>query len=152
MDYLSNCFSFKETQACTKLIQYAPGANLGFNNCDVFNVRFRNVRINPAYTIKASDFIASDGTRVLVSGTMQKVYTLLFDYMNELGHDVVAAILMSKIVYIGTDLATISSAPRYFMLPQDYTPEWDKDGKLNLAMGRVQMIEYNQVKFTTNCG
>lgn len=152
LDYLSNCFSFKETQPCTKLVQYNTGDNISFNNCEVFYMRFRNLRINPAYNIKASDFIASDGTRVLVSGAMQKVYTLLFDYMNELGHDVVAAILMSKTVYIGTDLATISSAPRYFMLAQDYTPEWEKDGKLNLAMGRVQMIEYNQVKFTTNCG
>lgn len=152
LDYLSNCFTYQESIPCSKIVQYAPGANLGFNDCDIFNMRFRNLRITPSYNIKASDFIGSDGTRVLISGTMQKVYVLLFDYMGELAHDVVAAMLMSKVVYIGTDLATLpTDGIRYFLIPQDYQPEWDKDGKLNLAMGRIQMIEYNQVKFTTNC-
>ena len=155
LDYLSNCFTFKESVPCSKLIVAYPGVNMGFNstNCS-FSIqqRFRNLRIIPNYKINASDFIGSDGTRVLISGTMQKVYTLLFDYMDELAHDVVAALLMCKVVDIIEDGSSdINNAKRYFLIPQDYQPEWEKDGKLNIAMGRINMIEYDQVKFTTNC-
>lgn len=154
-DYLSNCFSYSESIPCTKMIYANAHNNLGFNmdNCP-FSIqqRFRIVRITPHYKIAATDFIASDGTRVLVSGTMQKFYTLLFDYMGEVAHDVVAAILMSKEVYIYDTLAGITTlGTRYFVVPQDYTPEWEKDGKLNLAMGRIEIMEYNQVKTVTNC-
>lgn len=112
----------------------------------------RAVRIIPTYKVTSSDFIGSDGTRTLVSGSGQKIYTILFDYMDELSHDVIMTLLLCKVVWIGTAINTVATNDnRYFLIPQDYTPEWEKDGKLNLAMGRVQMIEYNQVKFTTNC-
>ena len=72
--------------------------------------------------------------------------------MDELSHDVVMTLLLCKVVWIGDTIATVATNDnRYFLIPQDYTPEWDKDGKLNLAMGRIQAIQFNQVKFTTNC-
>jgi hypothetical protein len=155
LDYLSNCFSYAETIPCSKVIHALPGANLGFNtlNCNfAITQRFRIVRITPTYKISANDFITSDSIRLLISGSGQKFYTLLFDYMGELAHDVVMTLLLSRFVYIGDTYSTVTTAGiRYFLLPQDYQPEWDKDGKLNLAMGRIQMLEYNQVHFTTNC-
>lgn len=154
LDYLSNCFTFSESIPCSKLIYGLAGENLGFaDNCGfAISKRFRAVRIIPSYNIKSTDFIGSDGTRILISGTGQKIYTILFDYMDELSHDVVMTLLLSKTIWIGEDYATVTTeGTRYFLIPQDYQPEWDKDGKLNLAMGRIQAIEYNQVKFTTNC-
>lgn len=153
-DYLSNCFTYSETVPCSKLIYGFPGENLGFNsNCSFAIVkRVRAVRIIPTYKVTSSDFIGSDGTRTLISGTGQKIYTILFDYMDELSHDVVMTLLLTKIVWIGDTLATVATNDnRYFLIPQDYQPEWDTNGKLNLAMGRIQAIQFNQVKFTTNC-
>lgn len=153
-DYLSNCFTYSESVPCSKLIYAFPGENLGFNsNCSFAIVkRVRAVRIIPTYKVTSSDFIGSDGTRTLISGSGQKIYTILFDYMDELSHDVIMTLLLCKVVWIGTAIATVATNDnRYFLIPQDYTPEWDKDGKLNLAMGRIQAIQFNQVKFTTNC-
>lgn len=155
LDYLSNCINYKAVHDCTKLIHAQPGQNLGFDSTFGFALvqRFRVVKIIPNYDIKASDFIGSDSTRTLISGTGQKAYTLLFDYMGELAHDTVFSFVMSKIVYIGDSYADIfNTGKRYFIIPQNYQPEWDKDGKYNLAMGRIQIIEYDQIKFTTNCG
>jgi hypothetical protein len=153
-DYLSNCFVYSESVPCSKVIYAFPGENLGFNsNCSFAIVkRVRAVRIIPTYKVTSSDFIGSDGTRTLVSGSGQKIYTILFDYMDELSHDVIMTLLLCKVVWIGTAINTVATNDnRYFLIPQDYTPEWDKDGKLNLAMGRIQAIQFNQVKFTTNC-
>jgi hypothetical protein len=73
--------------------------------------------------------------------------------MGEVAHDVVMTLILSREVYFGDDYATVTSTgTRYFILPQDYQPEWDKDGKQNLAMGRILAMEQDQVKFTTNCG
>lgn len=155
-DYLSNCFTYQQSIPCTKMFYANAGNNLGFNmnNCP-FSItqRFRIVRITPTYKIAANDFIGSDGTRVLVSGTMQKFSTFLFDYMDEVAHDVVAAIIMSKEVFVADDFASITIVgKRYFVLPQDYTPEYDdKDGKYNLSRGRIEVMEYDQVKTVTNC-
>lgn len=156
VDYYSNCFNYLESHPCSKVIYTLPGENLGFNtNRCSFEIvqRFRILRINPSYKISGNDFIASDGTRLLISGQGNKVYTLLFDYMDEVAHDVVQTIILSKEVWIGDDYLTVTTnGTRYFVIPQDYTPEWEKNGKLNLAMGRIELIEYDQVKFTTNCG
>lgn len=153
-DYLSNCFTYSESVPCSKLIYAFPGENLGFNSTCSFAIvkRVRAVRIIPTYKVTSSDFIGSDGTRTLISGSGQKIYTILFDYMDELSHDVIMTLLLCKVVWIGTAINTVATNDnRYFLIPQDYTPEWDKDGKLNLAMGRIQAIQFNQVKFTTNC-
>lgn len=155
LDYTSNCFNYRADHPCSKVIYAVPHNDLGFNtdNCPfAIQQRFRIVRITPHYLVQGSDFISSDGTRYLVSGTMQKVSVLLFDYMDEISHDVVAAILMSRTIYIGDTVLNINNdGIRYFALAQNYTPEWEKNGKLNLAMGRIEIIEYDQVKFSTNC-
>lgn len=155
LDYTSNCFNYRADHPCSKVIYAVPHNDLGFNtdNCPfAIQQRFRIVRITPHYLVQGSDFISSDGTRYLVSGTMQKVSVLLFDYMDEIAHDVVAAILMSRTIYIGDTVLNINNdGIRYFALAQNYTPEWEKNGKLNLAMGRIEIIEYDQVKFATNC-
>lgn len=155
LDYTSNCFNYRADHPCSKVIYAVPHNDLGFNtdNCPfAIQQRFRIVRITPHYLVQGSDFISSDGTRYLVSGTMQKVSVLLFDYMDEIAHDVVAAILMSRTIYIGDVTLNIANdGIRYFALAQNYTPEWEKNGKLNLAMGRIEIIEYDQVKFSTNC-
>lgn len=156
-DYLSNCFNYAESHDCTKFIYADPGDNLGFKttNC-TFSIqsRFRIVRITPQYKIAASDFISSDGTRLLISGTMQKFYVLLFDRMDEIAHDVVAGMIMCQEVRIDdTALGASTTGKRYFILPQTYTPEYvDKNGQYNLSQGRIEILEYDQVKFTTNCG
>ena len=155
LDYLSNCISYVENIPCSKMIYAVPGENLGFaDNCGfAITKRFRSLRIVPNYKITASDFIGSDGTIELVSGTGMKVYTLLFDYMDELGHDVILSIILSKTVYIGDDYATVATeGTRYFIVAQDYIPEWtDQDQRQNGARGRIQIIQYDQIKFTTNC-
>lgn len=154
-EIFSNCFNYKEEWECSKMIYAIPGENLGFNSDFGFAIaqRFKILRITPSYKVTGSDFIGSDGTRTLISGTGQKLYTLLFDYMDDAAHDVVMSILLCKEIYIATDYTNITNEGiRYFAIPQDYTPEWDKDQKLNLAMGRILILEYDQVKFTTNCG
>lgn len=155
LDYLSNCISYVESIPCSKIVYALPGENLGFaDNCGfAISKRFRSLRIVPNYKITASDFIGSDGTIELISGTGMKVYTLLFDYMDELGHDVVMSIILSRSVYIGDDYATVATeGTRYFIVAQDYVPEWtDQDQRQNGARGRIQIIQYDQIKFTTNC-
>lgn len=156
IDYYSTCFNYSANHPCTKLIYALPGENLGFGPGTQIHFRVRGVKIIPTYKVSpSSDYIGSDSTRTLISGTGQKVYTLLFDYMDEPAHDVVMTLLLSQQIYITESVAGLADETqykRYFAIPQDYTPEWDKDGKLNLAMGRIQLIEYDQVKFTTNCG
>lgn len=155
LDYLSNCFSYQESFDCTKLIYALPGENIGFNTTCDFEIhqRFRVLRITPEYNVDASDFIGSDSTRTLISGTGQKFYTLYFDYMGEVGHDMIMTFMLSKFVYIGDQYTGIvTSGKRYFVLPQRYIPEWDKNGKMNLAMGRILIMEQDQVRLTTNCG
>jgi hypothetical protein len=155
LDYLSNCITFQESFPCSKLVYALPGNNLGFGGDCGFSItkRFDALKIVPNYKISANDFISSDGTRALISGNGQKFYTFLFDYMDELGHDVVMTLILSPDVYIGDDYITITTdGTKYFILPQDYTPEWtDQNQTLNGARGRIQAMEYNQVKFTTNC-
>lgn len=156
LDYLSNCISFQESFPCSKLFYATQGINSEFltDVCGFAIVkRFNSLRIVPNYKISAADFISSDSTRTLISGTGQKFSTFLFDYMDELGHDVIMTLLLSRIVYIGDDYATVlTEGKRYFLQPQDYTPEYvDQNQSLNGSRGRIQAVEYDQVKFTTNC-
>jgi len=137
---VSNCFSLYDSQECAKLVQgyqNSTSAKLGFEfengNNFRLSARYRVLSFNPFYPVDADDYSYSSGMKNLNYAAREKYWEVLFDYMDESALDAVTAMMLC-------DVFTINGT-RYFVRPEDFKPEWNKDGRQRLAQLRVVMRE-----------
>jgi hypothetical protein len=143
--WLSNCFSIKTEHDCAKLVEgyetpapeqthYANGfvfhnQPLLFPSTFKLSQRLRVLKFNPHYPTDTEDYQPSDSSRKLVSSRREKYYDILFDYMDESALDALTAEVLCNHFYI--------DGVEYFVKPEDFKPEWDKDGRQRLAQVRM---------------
>lgn len=145
----SNCFCYCEKYDCTKVItSYAYGHAHGFYfpapNAEsqpdfLLRQRVRALSFNPTYPSAADIQIYSNGDDELTFSQRKKYKTLHLDRADEAVHDCVSIQLLLSHLYI--------DAERYVAKKQDYTPEWDKDGRKKMAQARVEVAKKNNNTF-----
>lgn len=134
---ISNCLNFAITQQCAKVVEgYADGAknDLGFYfSPDNFRLsaRYKVLKFNPYYPVEAEDYKYSDGNRRIIYAEREKFYEVLFDYIDEDALDSLTAMFLCEVFTV--------DGVQYYVKPEDFKPEWAKDGGQMLAQLRVQM-------------
>jgi hypothetical protein len=106
-------------------------------------LRAKILSINPNYTQEEEDYLFSSGVRNITASQAEKYWTMVFNYADEITHDVIAALINCRSVYV-------DNVEMYFK-KGNYQPEWDKDGRQALAQSRVEAKQKNRAIFNTNC-
>ncbi len=145
--YESNCLSWQQSQDCTTLLKGTCDSDfdLGFcfqQNADV-HVRLRVLQFNPLYQQEEEDYLYSDGTRAITYSQSEKYKTFLFDYVDEVTHDTINAI-------INCDHVTFDGV-EYYIKKGQYSPDWNKDGRQKLAQSRIEGKIKDRTIFNKNC-
>lgn len=141
--------NYKETHDCTKLFMaYSEGDALDFNfgyQGNMFRLysRLRTLYFNPSYPIDAQDYEFSSGISQRIYATKKKKYELLFDYMDEYAHDVIALMIVCDTMIIDN--------VQYIADAKDYEPEWAERGKRNLAQSIIELQKSDGILFNRNC-
>jgi hypothetical protein len=141
VNQFTNCFNIAGSQECAKQIEgYALSSAVknGFyhhTNGTGFKLsaRYRFLKFNPLYPTESEDYTYSNGRRELIYSSREKYWEGLFDYMDEDALDAITASMLSEVFTI--------DGIRYYVKPEDFKPEWAKDGTQRLAQLRVQMRE-----------
>jgi len=97
----------------------------------------RFLKFNPSYPVNSDDYKFSSGTQSLTYASREKFYDGLLDYADETFHD-------SFSTQVLCDSFTIDTVA-YFVKPDDYKPEWDKDGRQRLAQARIQLSKKTSI-------
>ena len=141
--YKSNCISISDNVGCTKLFEgytngYKQMQGLLFPSPDggttipfKISERVRFLKFNPFYPRDTESYNFSDGTKRNTYSMREKYYEGLLDYADETLHDAVSAQIDCDIFEIDGD--------QFYVRGEDYKPEWDKDGRMNLAQSRIQL-------------
>lgn len=139
----SNCLCYCQAYECTKMIRsYAHGHAHGFyfpflggEPIFMLQQRLRALSFNPSYPTATEVQAYSDGNDELTHSARKKYKTLHLDRASETVHDCMSIQLILSHLYVDRD--------RYVAKKQDYTPEWDKDGRKKLAQARVELAKKN---------
>lgn len=134
VSYLSNCFIVAQEHPCAKQVigsGDSSTASLGFLwSSFQLSHRVRFLKFNPEYPIESDDYQFSEGSRLLIFAKREKYYTAVVDQADENFHDTFSTqILCSSFTIDGVS---------YFIKPNNYKPEWNKDGRNNLAQARLE--------------
>lgn len=131
--YISNYFEVKEEHDCAKLIVASgTGTTHGFLwGGFSLSHRVRFIKFSPEYPIDADDYEFSDGSRYTIFAKREKYYTGLLDIADENFHDT----LSTQIICENFAIDGVS----YFVKPENYKPDWNKDGRNNLAQARIEL-------------
>jgi len=143
--------NYTSQHPCTKRIRaWADGVALGFNfgnNGNIFMLiqRFRTLYMTPTYPISGEDYTYSTGTKKRIYASVEKHYEMLFDYMDEYGHDTMGNGM------IPCDIFEIDGV-EYLVIFKDYEPNWAERGKRNLAQSTIEVQKrIEKVLFNRNC-
>ena len=137
---VSNCLALADDHDCAKRViaDCYPGSGdpvvkYGFAFDGVFKLdqQVRFLKFNPTYPVDSDDYKFSSGRRALTSAKREKFYEGLCDYADETFHDAFSTQILC-------DTLTIDTV-EYFVNPEDYKPEWDKDGRQRLAQARIEL-------------
>lgn len=138
---ISNCITFSTVQECAKQVEgYSDGEknDLGFYfSPENFRLssRYKVLKFNPYYPVESEDYRYSDGYRKLIYAEREKFYEVLFDYIDEDALDALTAMFLCEVFTV--------DGVQYYVKPEDFKPEWAKDGGQMLAQLRVQMRKVN---------
>jgi len=105
--------------------------------------RLRMTWFAPKYAVKGEDYFYSTGEFKKLYAERQKLRTALFDYVDENTHDCIS-------LQLNCDDVTIDGV-EYFVPTKDYTPEWESNGRRNLAQSRIELQYKTDVLFNKNC-
>jgi len=135
---VSNCLAISTEHDCAKRVigDCYSGSDVvkyGFMFDGTFRLdqMARFLKFNPSYPINSDDYKFSSGTQSLTYASREKFYDGLLDYADETFHD-------SFSTQILCDSFTVDTVA-YFVKPDDYKPEWDKDGRQRLAQARIEL-------------
>lgn len=92
--------------------------------------------VNPDYPQDSSDYLYSEGTKSRLSAQSEKSFNMLTGAINETAHDAMRIQLSCQNFFIGDDVAT---SERWYQLPGDYNPDWNKNAESALAIGRFEI-------------
>lgn len=157
--YQSNCITYgnmiegvpawegsKLFTACNE-----EGESMGF----VWDTGFRLVSrlfadiINPTMpTKKEETYLFSDGRLKRVYAELSKKFDLVIHEVDEQTHDCIATMLKCDQLWIDSS-DTLTN--RYVCLDNEYSPEWDKKGELQIVAARTEITPYENSIFNTNC-
>lgn len=147
-EYCSNCLSWQQVHNCTKVLVGEPATSVinsvGFNFTHfILQNRLRILSFNPSYFQEEEDYLFSDGRRQITYSQSEKYKTLLFDYVDEVTHDNINALInSSSLTMEGTEL---------YVKKGEYAPDWDKDGRQKTAQSRIQAKVKDNTIFNTLC-
>lgn len=141
---VSNCIALSTQHDCAKRVigdcySGSDVVKFGFMFDGSFRLdqMARFLKFNPSYPVNSDDYKFSSGTQSLTYASREKFYDGLLDYADETFHD-------SFSTQILCDSFTIDAVP-YFVKPDDYKPEWDKDGRQRLAQARIQLSKKTSI-------
>lgn len=143
---VSNCLSLADDHDCAKRViaDCYPGSGdpvvkygFAFNGVFRLDQQVRFLKFNPTYPVDSDDYKFSSGRRALTSAKREKFYEGLCDYADETFHD-------SFSTQILCDTLTIDTV-EYFVNPEDYKPEWDKNGQQRLAQARIELSKKTSI-------
>ena len=141
---VSNCLAVSTEHDCAKRIigDCYSGSDVvkyGFMFDGSFRLdqMARFLKFNPSYPVNSDDYKFSSGTQSLTYASREKFYDGLLDYADETFHD-------SFSTQVLCDSFTIDTVA-YFVKPDDYKPEWDKDGRQRLAQARIQLSKKTSI-------
>jgi hypothetical protein len=150
--YLStNYINFKKTGwDCTKLVEsWNDGYAFGFYFGDIANPdfkltqRLRVLAFNPVYRNAGEEYLYSSGNTGRSFAQSQKARTAWFDYMDEYAHDCTRTQLLGQKLFI--------EGYAFYYPTEDYEPEWNENGRYNLAQSRVTVF-HEEAIFGSACG
>jgi hypothetical protein len=150
--YLStNYINFKKTGwECTKLVEsWNDGYAFGFYFGDIANPdfkltqRLRVLAFNPVYRNAGEEYLYSSGNSGRSYAQSQKARTAWFDYMDEYAHDCTRTQLLGQKLFI--------EGYAFYYPTEDYEPEWNENGRYNLAQSRVTVF-HEEAIFGSACG
>ena len=141
--YESNCINIAFEQDCAVLVEASCcGVALGFDFTDfTLRARYKALFMNPVAKNQNENYLTSAGAFIKSFSERQKIFDLLFNYVDEIAHDAINTALVC-------DTLTISDVD-YVWLEDSYKPDWDREGRLKLAQSRVQ-IERKEGHVTNN--
>lgn len=160
----SNCLNWRESHECTKhIVAYCEENSLGFNFGSTTYVgtgftlqeRFRIVNFNPTHDKDRNIQLDSAGAKKLVFAQNEKQYQMRFDYLDQRGHDVIAAMMDCDVIQINHGEIDAYPTPydlvkEYVCLTEDYEPEWAERGERNLAQSQIEITEVPSTIFNQN--
>jgi hypothetical protein len=150
--YLStNYINFKKTGwDCTKLVEsWNDGYAFGFYFGDIaspdfkLTQRLRVLAFNPVYRNAGEEYLYSSGNTGRSYAQSQKARTAWFDYMDEYAHDCTRTQLLGQKLFI--------EGYAFYYPTEDYEPEWNENGRYNLAQSRVTVF-HEEAIFGSACG
>lgn len=147
----SNCISIKDSHDCTALLTaYCNEPSLGFN-FTTFKLyqRLRTLFINPTSKNRNENYKFSDGTYYKNFAERDKVFDVLFDYVDEVAHDAIDTMLICDILKFQS--TGIPNNDEYIWLDDSYKPEWDSQGRMNIAQSRIQLLKKSGALTNSNC-
>jgi len=138
------------TWDCTKLVEsWNDGYAFGFYFGDIaspdfkLTQRLRVLAFNPVYRNAGEEYLYSSGNTGRSFAQSQKARTAWFDYMDEYAHDCTRTQLLGQKLFI--------EGYAFYYPTEDYEPEWNENGRYNLAQSRVTVF-HEEAIFGSACG
>lgn len=150
--YCSNCIDVKASHDCTKLIRaWSTCRAFGFNFIGngqgtgfFLQQRLPVLRFNPDFPFKDENDVDSNGKHSRQYAEIGDEWVMLFDDIGETEHRCLSRQLLMDTLQI--------DGKYYFFTDKDYKPDWDKDGRNNLAQSRITIRPLEDLTFNNNCG
>ena len=147
----SNYINYNRTGwDCTKVVEaWNDGYAFGFYFGDIaapdfkLTQRLRVLAFNPVYRNVGEEYLYSSGNTGRSYAQSQKARTAWFDYMDEYAHDCTRTQLLSQKLFIDNYA--------FYYPTEDYEPEWNENGRYNLAQSRVTVF-HEEAIFGSACG
>jgi hypothetical protein len=98
---------------------------------------------NPVYRNAGEEYLYSSGNTGRSYAQSQKARTAWFDYMDEYAHDCTRTQLLGQKLFI--------DGYAFYYPTEDYEPEWNENGRYNLAQSRVTVF-HEEAIFGSACG
>lgn len=151
--YTSECIKFAASHAKTRLMQaYCEHDAYGFdfvNTGFVFSQRMVMRSHAPMHEKSKQIYQFNSGNAMVGYAEDEKWTELYFGLASETAHDTVAAMIDFDHFTIGTIEA---DQTEYLVKPEDYIPEWPRDGSYNLAPSRINIrIKEGGQKYNRKC-
>lgn len=135
---------------CTKVVEsWSDNYAFGFYFGDIANPdftlyqRLRVLQFSPKYANETNEYLYSSGGRTRTFAQSQKYRDCWFDYVDEYTHDCIRTHLLNDKLFI--------DGYAFFYRTEEYEPEWNNNGKYNLAQSRVELIHEKAI-FGSFCG
>lgn len=145
--YCSNCMNIADSHDCTKLIT-------AHSSCDAFgfkfNIGFRLqqrlpvLKLSPIFPFKDVSDITSNGTHERNYAELGHGWEFIVDEVDETAHACLITQLLLR--YFRID------GVYYFFDDREYKPDFDKEGRHNLAQVRFELRKLIDLIYNKNCG